>query len=47
MIHPTLRKMGLHLGPISFDSNSPIEVEDADDFKIFIQLDNTRAIRLR
>jgi len=47
MIHPTLRKMGLHLAPISLNSNSPIEVENSEDFEIFIQLDNARAIRLR
>merc|ERR1712223_1650905 len=35
------------MGNLSLDDNSPIEVENSESFEIFIQLSNTRAIRLR
>ena len=47
MIHPRLRKMGLYLPPVTLDDTSPIEVENAEDFELFIQLDNIRAVRIR
>jgi hypothetical protein len=47
MIHPRLRKMGLYLPPISLDDTLPIEAENTEDFELFIQLDNTRAVRIR
>ena len=47
MVHPKLPKMGLQLPQISMKDNSPNDVGKIDDYEIFVQLDNTRAIRLR
>ena len=46
-MHPKLRKMGLQLPQISMYDNAPIEVGKTENYEIFIQLDNIRAIRLR
>ena len=47
MINSRLRKMGLRLPNISLDDSSPIQVDNPEDFELFIQLDNTRAVRIR
>ena len=47
MIHPKLRKMGLYLPTMTLDDHSPIEVENTEDFEMFVQLDNNRAVRIR
>ena len=47
MINSRLRKLGLRLPNISLDDASPIEVENPEDTELFIQLSNTRAIRIR
>ena len=47
MIHPRLRKMGLYLPPITLDDTAPIEVDNTENFELFIQLDHTRAVRIR
>ena len=47
MINSRLRKLGLRLPNISLDDTSPIEVENPEDTELFIQLNNTRAIRIR
>merc|ERR1712223_1214425 len=35
------------MGNLSLDDNSPIEVENPDDTELFVQMNNTRAIRIR
>lgn len=47
MINSRLRKLGLRLPNLSLDDNSPIEVENPDDMELFVQMNNTRAIRIR
>merc|ERR1712223_34825 len=47
MIHPRIRKLGIYIPHVSLEDSSPIKAENSESFEIFIQLSNSRAIRLR
>merc|ERR1719189_445680 len=46
-VHPKIRRMGLQLPQISVNDKSLNKIGRLEDFELFVQLDNVRAIRFR